>query len=91
MKPRFLTAIAMVALSMTGAASAAPMTQLEASVARELKRVNLEADVQTLSSGQLSALHMILTGQRSQDEKRGLAKSVLGGRNSLRGLLVGGK
>jgi len=46
-----------------------------------------DVDADRLSTSQLARLQSILYGPYSQGEKQRLARSALGGRNTLRGLL----
>ncbi|MBT8476961.1 MAG: hypothetical protein KJO78_15975 [Alphaproteobacteria bacterium] len=85
---RILPTAAIVAALVTAApALAATSSQLKSGVERNLQRLSIDVDVDTLSTGQIAALHTILTGKRTQSDKRGLAKSVIGGTHSLRGIL----
>ncbi len=74
-------------LTLMPAAAQADRSPMEKNVARELRTYGFgEVDVDTLTSGQVAALHHILHSKRSTGDKRALIKSTLGGRNSLRGL-----
>ena len=82
-------ALALVAtLTVTGCAGSA-QDQLRAQVGSRLDRNGFrQVDVDRLSTGQLAALHGHMNSQRSEGDKRALIRSTLGGRNSLRGLLI---
>lgn len=80
-------ALAMFIIGLAASAPAATQSQLERSVERDLRRLSINVDASSLTNGQLSSLHLILNSTRSENSKRGLARSVIGGRNSLRGVL----
>ncbi|MEM1064040.1 MAG: hypothetical protein AAF771_00430 [Pseudomonadota bacterium] len=85
---RSLAIVAGIALALPAAAE---RSQIAQSIARDVERLNLGVTVDDLDSTQVAALHAILNSNRSESDKRGLAKSVIGGRNSLRDLLFGNR
>ncbi|MEL6643029.1 MAG: hypothetical protein AAFQ79_03780 [Pseudomonadota bacterium] len=88
MTPRHALAAALV-LALAGPAAATTREQLEPSVARDLKRHQIRVDTDTLRTGQINALYSLFHSNRSHSEKRAMARSIVGGRNSLRGVLLG--
>jgi len=79
-------------LALVATVSAAPVaasSQLAMSVARDLKHMRLDVDVDDLTTNQLASLHTVLTGNRSQNDKRNMAKSIIGGEYSVRGVFLG--
>lgn len=81
-------AVALV-LALASPAAATSRDQLEPSVARELRKHQITADTETLRTGQITALYSLFHSNRSFSDKRALARSIVGGRNSLRGVLLG--
>ncbi len=88
MTARILAAAALIAMASPGMAE---RSQIAQSIARDVERLNLGVTVDDLDGAQIAALHSILNSNRSESDKRGLAKSVIGGRNSLRDLLFGNR
>ena len=79
-------------LAATLLAMAAPATaasQLDRLVEHDLRHFQLDVDVQDLTSGQVAALNALFSSNRSHSDKRLMARSIIGGRNSLRGVLLG--
>lgn len=77
-----------LAAALAAATPAAAETQLQRSVAQDLREFGFgDVDVTRLSISQLAAIHHIANQSGSHGKKRGLIRSALGGRNSLRGLL----
>jgi hypothetical protein len=89
MKMKSAVTIATVLLGLSGVPGQAN-SQLALQVKQDLKRYGFTEDVSRLSSSQLSNIHLIIHSRRSESSKRGLIKSALGGKNSLRGILRGG-
>jgi len=85
---RFTTILATVALiGASTLAAGAQTSQLERLVAHDMSFYQRNVDVSTLSNAQLSAIYQIMhNSRRSTNQKRLLIRSVLGGRNTLRGL-----
>ena len=79
-------AAAILAVFTTGAEA---NEQLRRAVSFELARYDIEVDVRDLSTGELAAIQQIANSDRSYSDKRGLIRSAVGGRYSLRGLLFG--
>jgi hypothetical protein len=61
------------------AAASCEMNQMRASAAQILRRYNVQADVCTLTSGQLAAVRHIGNGPRSNSAKRNQIRSAVGG------------
>ena len=79
-------------LALVATVSAAPVaasSQLAMSVARDLKHMRQDEDEDALTTDQLASLHTVLTGNRSQNDKRNMAKSIIGGEYSVRGVFLG--
>jgi hypothetical protein len=86
MRTCFLAAA--LALTVSGGAMAA--TQLEQSVSFGLKSHGFtDVDVEALRPSQLAALHHVMNSRKSLGDRIALIRSILGGRNTLRGLLLG--
>ena len=65
---------------------AAGSSQLRQSVDRDLKQFGFRnVDVETLTPAQLTAIHTVASGKRRSGQ-RGIIRSILGGRNTVRGL-----
>ena len=63
-------------------------TQLERLVRHELQDLNIRnVNVAELSTAQLAAIHAAANRPGQQGSKRGVVRSILGGRNTIRGLL----
>ncbi len=83
-----ITAILFAALTATAQAGNAPENQMRAAVARDLPAYVPDVDVSLLSQHQIVAAYGILYGRYSGMEKSALLRSAVGGRNSLRGVLL---
>lgn len=84
---KHLVLAAIIGLSFT-AAPAEARTQLERLVDQELRSLGFkDVKVSELSTGQLSAIYSTANRPGRQGEKRGMIKSILGGKNSVRGLI----
>lgn len=81
--------VAMLAAMPSSAAQADGRTQMIRAVAHELGNYVQGVDPETLSIQQLAAIRSIMYSSRSESDKRGLIRSAVGGRNSLRSLLFG--
>lgn len=82
--PALVTLCAALAL----APAAGALTQLELSVARDLREYGFrDVDVERLTPAQLAAIHHIASASVNEGEKRGVIRSILGGRGTLRGAL----
>ena len=78
--------ITALALAVATPVPAAPSEQLRRAVELDLKRYGFgDVDVDRLTSAQLAAIHAIANEKRPNGA-RGQIRSVLGGRNTLRGL-----
>lgn len=64
-----------------------PNDQLLALVSSEMPRYAPNVDASTLRRGQLAMIYSIMHSDRTESNKRLHIRSVLGGRNTLRGLL----
>ena len=73
-------------VSLSCAPGFAQADQLLLNVTRELPYFVQDVDPSTLNRTQLGRIYTIIHSSRSHGDKMGLIKSVLGGRNSLRGL-----
>lgn len=89
-RPAAIIAAAVLAAAVLAAAPpAGAASQLELLVKRDLRHYQLGVEVDDLTSGQIAALNVLFSSNRSHSDKRLLAKSIIGGRNSLRGVLLG--
>ncbi len=80
--------LALAALVLTLAAPPASADdQLRLLVADDLRSLGFhEVDVDSLTLNQLAAIHAVAHDKRRGGGRRGMIRSILGGRNSLRGL-----
>lgn len=82
---RILAPAALAAL--LAAAPALASDQLRLSVSDDLRRYGFtEVDVARLDAAQLAAIHAIANGLSDSGGRRAQIASILGGRNTLRGL-----
>ena len=78
----------LVALTLAAPAAAdPPRDQLLAQVAKALPRYGVDVDPRSLNRAQLAQILHIMHSGNSEGDKRGLIRSAVGGRYSLRGLL----
>ncbi len=83
-----LFAVFLAVLMAAGAARAdAPKNQLRALVGQQLHLYVKDVDVDDLDQSQVAAIYTIMHSKRSTSYKLSMIRSVVGGRNSLRGLL----
>lgn len=83
---KYLMIAAALVVSM-GVPQAEARTQLERLVATELRSYGFRSvRVDDLSTAQLTAIYSTVNRPGPAGEKRGMIKSILGGKNSLRGL-----
>lgn len=82
--------IPFVAILAPALATAAP-SQLEQNVSRDLPAYVDNVDVSQLSPHQLGVIYQLIHSNRTENDKRLLIRSALGGVHSLRGVFFGTK